>query len=56
MNHSGALPYIGTNNYEGAEMGGEYAVSNLGISGKKSRTVSSADFPSADASRRLTAA
>ena len=29
------IPYIGTNNYEGAKMGGEYAVSSLGISGKK---------------------
>ena len=29
-----AIPYIGTNNYEGAKRGGEYAVSHLGISGK----------------------
>ncbi len=29
------IPYIGTNNYEGARMGGRYAVSSLGISGKK---------------------
>ncbi len=30
-----AIPYIGTNNYEGAKMGGEYAVSSLGLSGKE---------------------
>jgi len=29
------IPYIGTNNYEGAKMGGWYAVRSLGISGKK---------------------
>lgn len=30
-----AVPYIGTNNYEGAKSGGEYAVRMLGISGKE---------------------
>jgi ribose transport system substrate-binding protein len=29
------IPYIGTNNYDGAKMGGEYALANLGIEGKK---------------------
>jgi len=29
------IPYIGTNNYSGARMGGEYAVNRLGIAGKK---------------------
>lgn len=29
------IPFIGTNNYEGAKKGGEYAISSLGISGKK---------------------
>ena len=27
------IPYIGTNNYDGAKMGGEYALKNLGIEG-----------------------
>lgn len=30
-----AVPYIGTNNYDGAKMGGEYALANLNIEGKK---------------------
>ena len=29
------IPYIGTDNYDGAKMGGEYALANLGIEGKK---------------------
>jgi ribose transport system substrate-binding protein len=29
------VPYIGTNNYDGAKMGGEYALANLDIEGKK---------------------
>jgi len=29
------VPYIGTNNYDGAKMGGEYALKNLGIEGKE---------------------
>lgn len=29
------VPYIGTNNYDGAKMGGEYALANLNIEGKK---------------------
>jgi ribose transport system substrate-binding protein len=30
-----SVPYIGTNNYDGAKMGGEYALTNLGIEGKQ---------------------
>jgi ribose transport system substrate-binding protein len=29
------VPYIGTNNYDGAKMGGEYAIDELGIAGGK---------------------
>jgi ribose transport system substrate-binding protein len=29
------IPYIGTNNYDGAKKGGEYAIGRLGIYGKK---------------------
>ena len=29
------VPYIGTDNYDGAKMGGAYALKNLGIEGKK---------------------
>ena len=30
-----SVPYIGTNNYDGAKMGGEYALAKLGIAGKE---------------------
>jgi ribose transport system substrate-binding protein len=29
------VPYIGTNNFDGAKMGGDYALKNLGIDGKE---------------------
>jgi len=29
------VPYIGTNNYDGAKMGGDYALKSLGINGKE---------------------